>query len=131
MCVRAGPARIGVDVNDDPIGHTGNRRNKIMNNSNDPTAPGQSENNVDAQFTELVSSLPDLASIDPAVRDVDLEVVEILVPHPGGSGAPMRLLFEVPTEVALTLRAEFSPARVTAMMHAAEALASLASPPKP
>ncbi|MFW2381907.1 MAG: hypothetical protein ACN4GZ_09130 [Acidimicrobiales bacterium] len=101
-----------------------------MTKPNDPTGPGRSEN-IDAQFAALVSSLPDLASIEPAGRDEDLEMVEILLPHPGGTEPPMRLVLGVPAEIAPTLRAEFSPKRVEAMMQAVEALAALASPLKP
>jgi hypothetical protein len=54
MCVLAGPVRIGVNVSDEPIGHTGRRRNKTMTNPNDPAGPGRYEN-TGAQSAALAS----------------------------------------------------------------------------
>jgi hypothetical protein len=93
--------------------------------------PGRRHPDVDAVFADLVSSMPDLASIDPPVRDDDLEVVELVFPLPDGSGEPMRLVLAVPPQVAASIRAEFGPDRVAAMLQAIEALATLSDPPRP
>ena len=102
-----------------------------MTSHSDPNPSESSQPDVDALFAELTSSMPDLASIEEATTNDRLELVEVVVPHPLGTGAPMRLAIEVPPEIAPAVRAEFSPERVAAMTQAINALVSLSLPPQP
>ncbi len=102
-----------------------------MTTPSDPNRPNRPESDVDAVFADLVSSMPDLASIDASTGPDGSEAVEIVVPHPHGTEEPLRLVLEVPPEVAPMVRAEFSPDRVAAMAQAISALAELSVPPTP
>ena len=84
---------------------------------------------VDDVFADLVSSMPDLASLGPDAIRPGVEIVEIAVPAPNGSGESARITFEVPSVIAPLLRAEFSPERIAAMTQAITAMATLAISP--
>ena len=94
-----------------------------MNNSNNDHYDESA--NADEEFAELVSSMPDLAALDPDGSLSSIELVEIAVPHPGGAGQSLAVTFEVPAEVAPALRAELSPQRVAATSRAVTALVAL------
>lgn len=98
-----------------------------MTNSNDDNH-GESAD-VDDLFTDLVSSMPDLAALNPDDPPSAVELVEIVVPDPNGSGESARISFEVPAEIAPLVRAELSPQRIAAMSQAITAMATLMTSP--
>ncbi len=84
---------------------------------------------INDAFADLVSSMPDLAALNPDDTPSPVEIVEIAVPDPNGSGESARITLEVPAGIAPLLRAEFSPERIAAMTQAITAMTTLMNSP--
>ena len=84
---------------------------------------------INGAFADLVSSMPDLAALNPDDTPSPVEIVEIAVPDPNGSGESACITLEVAAGIAPLLRAEFSPDRIAAMTQAITAMTTLMNSP--